>query len=164
MTKDAVLKIIKEYRFVLWILLAGILLLWASSFTRDSSETQPESSSFSLAETQTQMEEILGKIDGAGRVSVMLTLKSSSRLTLAQDTQDNTQEDQNRRERTTIKLNRGSGTQEVVVTEEVYPEYMGAVVVCDGAANSAVRLEIIQTVGVLTGLGSDKISIVQWKS
>ena len=63
----------------------------------------------------------------------------------------------------TVTLNRGSGYQEVVVTNQVYPVYQGAVVVCQGAENSAVRLAVTEAVSALTGLSSDRISIVKWK-
>ena len=41
--------------------------------------------------------------------------------------------------------------------------YQGAVVVCQGAGDSGVHLAVVQAVSVLTGLGSDKITVVQWK-
>ena len=62
-----------------------------------------------------------------------------------------------------LTVNRGSGKQEVVVTRRLYPTYQGAVVVCQGAGDSRVRLRVLETVSVLTGLSSDKISVVQWK-
>ena len=62
-----------------------------------------------------------------------------------------------------LTVNRGSGKQEVVVTQRLYPTYQGAVVVCQGAGDSRVRLRVMETVAVLTGLSSDKISVVQWK-
>ena len=52
---------------------------------------------------------------------------------------------------------------DVVVTEQTYPVYQGAVVVCQGAGDSGVHLAVVQAVSVLTGLGSDKITVVQWK-
>lgn len=61
-----------------------------------------------------------------------------------------------------MKLNRGSGTQDVVVTEQVYPTYQGAVIVCQGADDPAVCLSVTEAVAVLTGLGSEKITVVKW--
>jgi stage III sporulation protein AG len=43
------------------------------------------------------------------------------------------------------------------------PVYSGAVVVCQGADNPQVKLSIIDAVGKLTGLGSDKISVIKMK-
>ena len=82
-----------------------------------------------------------------------------TRLTLAEDSQ----KDQDRTQRETVTLNRGS-SQEVVVTNRYYPVYQGAVVVCQGADSSAVRLAITETVQALTGLPSDRIQVAKWTS
>ena len=63
-----------------------------------------------------------------------------------------------------LTVNRGSGKQEVVVTSGCTLSIRGAVVVCQGAGNSQVRLTVIDAVSVLTGLSSDKISVVKWKN
>ncbi len=47
------------------------------------------------------------------------------------------------------------GRIEVIVSES------GVVVVCDGADNAKVRLDIIRAVGSYTGFGSDKITILK---
>lgn len=39
----------------------------------------------------------------------------------------------------------------------------GAVVVCDGAGNAQTRLNVINAVSSYTGLGSDRISVIQRK-
>ena len=106
-----------------------------------------------------RMEELLGRIDGVGKLRLMLTLQSGARLTLAEDSQ----KDQDRTQRETVTLNRGS-SQEVVVTNRYYPVYQGAVVVCQGADSSAVRLAITETVQALTGLPSDRIQVAKWTS
>ena len=43
------------------------------------------------------------------------------------------------------------------------PVYKGAVIVCQGADNAAVRLAIVDAVGKATGLGADKISVLKMK-
>ena len=50
-----------------------------------------------------------------------------------------------------------------VVTKTKKASYAGAVVVCDGADSAVVRLRIVQAVSALTGLGSDKISVIKMK-
>ena len=52
----------------------------------------------------------------------------------------------------------------VVVTQEKYPQYRGALVVCDGGGSDAVRLQVVEAVSALTGLGSDRIAVVKWGS
>lgn len=153
---------LKKGKFVLIILLAGILLMALP--TGKKREKVEADEGFSLVATEQRMEEILGKIDGVGRIDVMLTLKSSSQLTLAQDHNDTRRQEEEKSQSQVLTVNRGSGCQEVVVTEELYPVYQGAVVVCEGAGSDTVRLRILETVSVLTGLRSDKISVVQWQS
>ena len=102
-------------------------------------------------------------MQGVGQVNVMLTLKSGSTLELAKDSSTNVRDNETKRESDIVTVSRGSGSEEVVVTQERYPIYQGAVVVCEGGRNSAVRLSVIEAVSVLTGLGSDKITVVQWK-
>ena len=110
------------------------------------------------------MEEILGKIEGAGRLQVMLTLKSGARLYLAEDTEESVQDNGQQRQKETVTVNRGSGYEDVVITQQIYPLYQGAVVACQGGDKAAVRLAITEAVAALTGLNSDKISVVKWNS
>lgn len=110
------------------------------------------------------MEELLGRMDGVGRVQVMLTLKNSSALELAEDADDTDRDGELRRQREPVTLNRGSGYQDVVVTRETYPVYLGAVVVCQGAGSGGVRLAVTEAVAALTGLPADRITVVQWDS
>ena len=43
------------------------------------------------------------------------------------------------------------------------PTYLGAIVVCQGADRPAIRLAIVEAVSKVTGLGSDKISVLKMK-
>ena len=146
--KEKLRDILKKYRFAALVALAGVvlMLLPGKKDSMPDAETA-EGETFSLEETERRMAEVLGAMDGVGRVQVMLTLRSGETLSLAEDS----------------SATRGSGKQEVVVTQRLYPTYQGAVVVCQGAGDSRVRLRVMETVAVLTGLSSDKISVVQWK-
>ena len=154
----------KKYKCVLLVVLVGIILMLlpVSSQTKETEENKSQipQESFDLAAMEQRMEEVLGKIDGVGKLRLMLTLQSGTRLTLAEDTQ----RDQDRTQRETVTLNRGSGNQEIVITNRFYPVYQGAVVVCQGADSSAVRLAITETVQALTGLPSDRIRVAKWTS
>ena len=154
----------KKYKFVLLVVLVGIILMLlpVSSQTKETEENKSQipQESFDLAAMEQRMEEVLGKIDGVGKLRLMLTLQSGTRLTLAEDTQ----REQDRTQRESVTLNRGSGNQEIVITNRFYPVYQGAVVVCQGADSSAVRLAITETVQALTGLPSDRIRVAKWTS
>ena len=158
--------ILKKYRFAVLVALAGVvlMLLPAGKQETEAADTAGEEMSFSLEETEKRMAEVLGAIDGVGRVRIMLTLRAGSTLRLAEDSSlSDSSSGQTKQEKQVLTVNRGSGRQEVVVTQQLYPTYQGAVVVCQGAGDSRVRLRVLETVSVLTGLSSDKISVVQWK-
>lgn len=157
--------ILKKYRFAVLVALAGVvlMLLPAGKQEIEAADTAGEEMSFSLEETERRMAEVLSAMDGVGRVQVMLTLHSGETLSLAEDSATLGSGGDVRQDSQVLTVNRGSGKQEVVVTRRLYPTYQGAVVVCQGAGDSRVRLRVLETVSMLTGLSSDKISVVQWK-
>lgn len=167
MAKEKLISYVKKYRYVALVVLAGVVLMLLPSGKgeQQTSSDQPVnvSEAYSLAETEKRLEQLLGRIRGVGQVQVMLTLKSGSALQLAENRSTSLRDTENRQDRDVVTLNRGSGYEDVVVTEQTYPVYQGAVVVCQGAGDSSVHLAVIQAVSVLTGLGSDKITVVQWK-
>lgn len=56
----------------------------------------------------------------------------------------------------------GSGTSaEVVVTHSRYPRFVGALIVCEGGDRADVQLKVTQAVSALTGLSSERISVVK---
>ncbi len=156
----------RKYKFVLLILLAGVLLMLLPSGTDEKEKVaeEPSRETFSLEATERKMEEVLGKIQGTGKLQVMLTLKSGSRLQLAEDTDRDEGGGEVSSSRETVTINRGSGYEDIVVTQQFYPAYQGAVVVCQGADQAAVRLAVTEAVAVLTGLSSDRITVVKWNS
>lgn len=163
--KEKIQEILKKYRFAALIALVGIVLMLLPGEKESTAEdTSSTGEQFSLAETEQRMAQMLGAMDGVGRVQVMLTLRSGETLSLAEDNSATLGSGGNvRQDSQVLTINRGSGRQEVVVTQRLYPLYQGAVVVCQGASDSRVRLRVLETVSVLTGLSSDKISVVQWK-
>ena len=147
--------------------LGAALLLWPAgrkAAAPDRPEAAPASGSLSTAETEKAMEEILGKIGGVGRVDVMLTLQDGGERVLAQDSSlrySGNARDPDNYERSSQPVTDGGG---VVVTQETFPQYRGALVVCEGGGNDAVRLQVVAAVSALTGLGSDRIAVVKWQN
>ena len=156
----------KKYRLALVVLLAGVTLLVLPRGKQGTAEMakEPGYDEFSLAETERRMEEILSRIEGTGKLALMLTLKSGSQLELAEDTDQTADSDEQRIKSETVTINRGSAQQDVVITQQRYPLYQGAVVVCQGAGKASVRLAVTEAIAALTGLSSDKISVVKWNS
>ena len=165
MDREKLRDIFRKYRAVGLVLLAGLLLLLLPTGKSSGQErqTSDDTQLYSLEETERRMAQLLGRMSGVGRVQVMLSLKTGPTLQLAQD-MDLEQEEGSLRQRSQpVTVNRGSGRQEVVVTNRVYPRYVGALVVCEGGGSAGVRLAVTQAVSALTALPSDKITVLQGK-
>ena len=167
------LEALGRYKYVLLVAALGALLLaWpegrAGEGVEASTAAPAQTADPSLAETEKALEEILGKMEGVGRVEVMLTLQSSRELVLAGDDSLRYSGNVNAPDsydRSTSTLTVGAaGGEDVVVTQERYPQYRGALVVCDGGGSDAVRLAVTGAVSALTGLGSDRIAVVRWRT
>jgi len=50
-----------------------------------------------------------------------------------------------------------------LVVGRVYPEFLGALIVCEGANDKSVQLSVVEAVSALIGLGSDKITVAVMK-
>ena len=160
MDREKLRDIFRKYRAVGLVLLAGLLLLLLPTGKSSGQErqTSDDTQLYSLEETERRMAQMLGRMSGVGRVQVMLSLKTGPTLQLAQD-MDLEQEEGSLRQRSQpVTVNRGSGWQEALVTRQDYPVYQGAVVVCQGAGSSAVRLAVTEAVAALTGLSTEKIT------
>jgi stage III sporulation protein AG len=160
----------KKYKYAILIAAVGVTLMLIPGRKQETAartaKTADSDDVFSLEETERKMEAILGQIEGTGKLRIMLTLAAGSQVHLASDADQSLGDgmDGSRRIRQeVVRLNTGSGTQEVVVVGRIYPRYQGAVIVCQGADNAAVRLALTEAVSALTGLGSDRISIVKWR-
>ena len=147
----------ERYKYALLVVLAGVflLLLPRSNTEKQSAKPPPEPALLSADELEEKLAHTLSLIQGAGRVSVALTVKEGARQVLAQDVEQATGETTQEH----VLVSEGSGRQSVVPLQSIGPVYQGALVVCDGGDDSRVRLQVLEGVRVLTGLSSDKISV-----
>lgn len=151
---------LKKYRFVMIVLLAGILLLTFPSGNEGEQTSAPVVQQPTLQES---LEEILGEISGAGKVCVLLTQAAGEETIYQTDENTSVEEGGNTRRRETVLVS-NSGREETGLIQQVKaPTYLGAVIVCQGADNAAVRLAIVEAVRSATGLTTDRISVLKMK-
>ena len=154
-------KLLDKYKYVLLILAAGVLLLlWPAG---EKAQPAPDASqgaaeAFDLAALEEKISRTLSQVEGAGKVTVTLTLKNGMEQVPATDRSTSAGERENRVGEKTVVVSTGSG-QEAVVRMQRYPVFQGALVVCEGADQAQVRLAMTQAVSALTGLGSDRITV-----
>ena len=154
-----------KYKYVLLVALVGAaLLVWP---TGETGETAPPETAgetlFQVDQMERKLERALSQVEGAGEVTVVLTLRGGPRQVLAQDGSAVEEGDGTRRETSTILLSKGSGYQEPAVVQRLGPEYQGALVVSRGGDDPRVKLALYEAVSALTGLRADKISICKGK-
>lgn len=157
---------LKKYKYVLSVMLLGTLLMLLPSGgeAQESASAADAEEVFDRAAVQREMEDILRAIEGVGELRLMLTVDAGTKHELAQDITAERGTSEGLREASeTVIVGTGSGTRGVVVTQSVYPRYVGALVVCEGGGSASVRLAVTEAVRALTGLPSDKISVQQGK-
>jgi len=158
----------RKYQYALLVLLAGICLLMIPSNREKQSE--PAVVPVAVAEKESveeQLETLLTQVDGAGRVSVMLTVAEGERTVLQTDltteerTGDTVVEISSGVE--TVFSDAGGSKKEAIPVQTLGPVYQGAVVVAEGADLASVRLNLTNAVMSLTGLSADKITVIKMK-
>ncbi len=148
----------KKYRYALIIALVGLLLMALP----ENTEEPKLSESVQNAETDSLQEElaqILSRVQGAGKVEVLLT-QFSGPETIYQTDLDQSDTDTRR---DTVILSDSSRGEAGLVRQVNPPIYQGALIVCQGGDSPAVKLAIVQAVMSVTGLTSNQITVLKMK-
>jgi stage III sporulation protein AG len=149
---------LQKYRYALLVVLLGLGLMLLPG--RDQPETVPQQEKaiqrVSLSE---EMEQILSSIQDAGRVKVLLTLEKGEE-TVYQTDEDR---DGESLRLDTVLITDADRNQQGLIRQVNPEKYLGAVILCQGADSAAVRLAIVEAVAKLTGLGTDRISVLKMK-
>lgn len=127
-------------------------------------------------DTEKSIKQILSKINGVGKVEVLITYSESSQVVAMYNEKNNesqTKEEDKSGGTRTIQGNttdkeivyKEENGKKVPVTEKVVmPKMEGALIVAEGANNAEVKTNIIQAVEALTGLATHKIQVLEMKS
>ena len=120
---------------------------------------QPIIDPFAAGELEEKLSSALSKMEGAGEVTVVLTLDATAGQVLAREESETEGGGRSESRSEVVLASKGSGTQEPVPLRLEGPSYRGALVISPGGGDPAVRLALTEAVSALTGLGADKISI-----
>ena len=153
-------ELVKKYRYVLLVVLAGLFLMALPDGKNAKAAPEPAAAvTEPRQDLQTDLEEILSQIQGAGRVRVLLTQREGEQ-TVYQTDEDSTSSGVRS---DTVLLSGADRSQTGLVRQINPPTYLGAVIVCQGADSASVRLAIVSAVGSVTGLSTDKITVLKMK-
>ena len=155
---------LKKYRYPILVLALGLVLMVLPG---RSKKTEPVPVEKTVTEQtgsiSTELAQILGRIQGVGKVEVMLTVKTGETTVYQTDEDISTTETGSTVRKETVIVTNSDRQQEALVSQILPPEYLGAVIVCQGADDVQVRLAVVEAVSKATGLGSDRISVLKMK-
>ncbi len=163
----------KPSMVVIWIIIIAVIFLAVGSFPREekgTSQTEEIAKSDALDFVKTQkegLEKILKKINGAGDVSVFISIDGGGEKILARDNRskyskesaDGTDVTTDEESESNVVISGKSSSGEPYIVEEKAPEVTGILVVAEGAADEKVRIEIYEAVKALYGVSPHRIRV-----
>ena len=159
--KERLVGVIGKYKYVVLIILLGMVFMWIPE-KGDAVPISTESHDEVRQDISKELEEILGQIQGVGRVSVMITLATGEE-TVYQTDMDRSEGNDSFSEREDTVIVSGNGVQSGLVQTVTPPTYLGAIIVCQGADRPTVQLAVMQAVSAVTGIGTDRITVLKMK-
>ncbi|MDY4676843.1 MAG: hypothetical protein SO373_06825 [Candidatus Borkfalkiaceae bacterium] len=129
-----------------------VLILFGSSFVKTQTEKDYDVNDY-VDMLETKLSDRLSELDGAGRVKVIISVKSGMRSEIATEKQVGGIGD-----RTTETPVLISG--KPLILGEIYPEICGVIIMAKGAENVKVRLSLITAAQTFLDVSSDKIQVL----
>jgi stage III sporulation protein AG len=176
-------KTLGKFKYPILILILGVVLISIPTKSQDSKLAKaPETADASPADEKTEttdeqetleqleseLEELLSQVEGAGDVRVMLRYAASPRTVYqtdsTQEVRSGTEENETTTDVRTVLASDGSSKENAVAVQVMSATFQGAVVVAQGADDAQVKLNLVSAVSSLTGLGTDKITVIKMKS
>lgn len=176
---DAVVTKLKGFKavdWVMWLGIAGMLLILLSSFQKGggqrSKTVQPSVSYETLLEQR--LGEVVGSISGVGKAKIMVTLEKSAEKVYAKEIKDNTDKTEDysgeqlqavqqkvNNEVKYILVEGSSGKKEALVTAELEPAIKGVVIVCEGADSPKVVNNVLEAVTTALDIPSSRVCVTK---
>lgn len=155
-------ELLDKYKYALLILAVGLCLMLLPG---EKEESAPEP--IQETEQQETMEDhlavILSQVDGAGKVTVLLSEQEGSQTLYQTDTHTDDDQSRSSEQVQTVIVTDSDRNERGLIRRTDPPKYLGAVIVCQGADRADVRLAIVEAVRCATGLGANQISVVKMK-
>ena len=156
---------LKKNRYAILVLILGILLMNLSG-RKPAVPEPPEKETEAVTEKpdlQQQLEAILSRVDGAGAVKVLLTVGEGEKIYYQQDTETNESDENAVSHFVTVVTTDSEKNESGLIHKRVPEAYRGALVLCQGADNSVVKLAVMEAVSKVTGLSTDHICVIKMK-
>lgn len=159
---EGIKEVLSKYKFVLLILCVGILLMTIPGKESEENHTPVVETRVAQDDIEAELTDILGQIQGVGKVRVMIT-EAAKAETIYQTDYDRSQSADTETNRSETVIISQSGSEQGLVKTVTPPVYLGAIIVCQGGADPKVQLAVTQAVAAITGIGTDHITVLKMK-
>ncbi len=162
--RSNLLQIIVKNKYIIIILLLGIIFLLFPTHGKAEMKNEVISEpADNILSVEEQLSHILCFVKGAGKVQVMLSIASGEETLYQTNENQSSDVDRISSKTDTVTITDSGRNQTGLIRQVNPPVYSGAIIVCQGADDPLVRLSIMEAVSKITGLRTDKISILKMK-
>lgn len=142
---------------VIFLIVFAVFLF--NTFSKNDSQTSQENNQdLYVQELEERLSNTLSKVDGAGKVSIVITVESGMETVLAMKTEIIENSTGKHVTETPILVNG-----KTVVLKEMYPKIIGVLIVAEGANNIGVMRKIQQATVSLLDINVNQIEILTMK-
>lgn len=160
----AKIKSVKNIEIIIGLVIIAVMIIIYSNVSAAKEKTEAASGGdVTLTENlETRLAEILGEIEGAGEVKVMITFAGTGDKVTAETTNTHTTTTNGSTSSTTTTTTTSSpilSGSDVVILQEKMPEIKGVIVVAEGAGDMKVKLKLMQATATVLGINANSIQI-----
>lgn len=142
---------------IIAVLLVVVLLVFFLGFNTNTEQKVVAGDSISayVSNLESRLSSTLSKVNGAGKVAVVITVESGMETVLAMKTTIKETSSGTETETSPITING-----KTVVVKEMYPKIVGVLIVAEGAKNIAIMNKLQQATISLLDINLDQIEIL----
>ena len=160
------IKLNKKLQILLIAFVLLVIVVIYLTYSENRSQSQNNSSIVSknlsteeyVSSLEKKLEDVLSNIDGAGRVSVAITVSSGFAFEYAYEETNKESLSGNSSTTSLILVDN-----EPVVVSEVFPKIAGVLVIAEGGGKIGVKLGILESIQTLLEVTNDNITILEGK-
>ena len=161
--KKKIIGLLEKYKFAAIILCIGILMmLLPEQENKDALREIPIQQTESISQSD-ELEDILSQISGVGKVKVIITEANGAETVYQTDENRSVSQDTENLKIETVIVKNADKEETGLIRFVSPPVYFGAIIVCEGGDSPTVKLSIVQAVSNVTGIPSDRITVLKMK-
>ena len=160
----AKIKSVKNIEIIIGLVIIEVMIIIYSNVSAAKEKTDAASGGEATLTNnlETRLADILGEIEGAGEVKVMITYAGTGDKITAETTNTHTTTTNGSTSSTTTTTTTSSPVlsgSDVVILQAKMPEIKGVIVVAEGASDMKVKLKLMQATATVLGINANSIQI-----